>query len=118
MNEGSHSTEGSSSEEENDEVKPGKKTATKGRIANSNEMKKRKRSTKETVSAKKQSKHAQHSSEDDGDEEGGENVSEDGQSESSNEKPVKVRFFFSSLISFFQIRSPPLYLIVNKLTFW
>ncbi|XP_038884710.1 glutamic acid-rich protein isoform X2 [Benincasa hispida] len=90
--ESSHSTEGSSSEEdseeENDEVKPGKKNATKGRIPNSNETKKRKRSTKETLSAKKQSKHVQHTSEEDNDE-GGENVSEDGQSESSHERPVK-----------------------------
>lgn len=96
--ESSHSTEGSSSEEENDEVKPGKKNATKGRIPNSNETKKRKRSTMETVSAKKQSKHVQQTSEEDSDG-GGENGSEDGQSDSSNEKPVKVRFIFSSLLS-------------------
>lgn len=104
--ESSHSTEGgSSSEEESDEVKPVKKNVTKGRISNSNETKKRKRSTKEIVSAKKQRKHVQHTSEEDSDEEGGENVSEDGHSESSNEKPVKVRFIF--LLP---------YLMVNKLT--
>lgn len=100
--ESSLSTEGSSSEEENDEVKPRKKNATKGRIPNSNETKKRKRSAKETVSAKKQSKNVQPTSENDSDEEGGENVSEDGRSESSSEKPVKVRVTFSSLISDFQ----------------
>lgn len=52
----------------------------------------------ETVSAKKQSKHVQQTSEEDSDG-GGENGSEDGQSDSSNEKPVKVRFIFSSLLS-------------------
>ncbi|XP_022993822.1 glutamic acid-rich protein-like isoform X1 [Cucurbita maxima] len=88
--ESSHSTEGgSSSEEESDEVKPVKKNVTKGIISNSNEMKKRKRSTKEIVSAKKQRKHVLHTLEEDSDEDGGENVSEDGHSESSNEKPVK-----------------------------
>ncbi|XP_008466703.2 uncharacterized protein LOC103504049 isoform X2 [Cucumis melo] len=86
--ESSHSTEGSSSEEENDEVNPGKTNATKGRILDSNETKKRKRSTKKNVSAKKQRKHVQDTSDEDSDE-GGENVSEDDQSGSSNEKPVK-----------------------------
>lgn len=95
--ESSYSTEGSSSEEENDEVNPGKTNATKGRIPDSNETKKRKRSTKKTVSAQKQSKHVQDTSDEDSDEGGG-NVSEDGRSGSSNEKPVKVRFIFSFLI--------------------
>ncbi|XP_034675767.1 glutamic acid-rich protein-like [Vitis riparia] len=88
------SSEGSSesleSESDEEEVKPKTKMAPKGKAQNSEDLRKRKRPVKETkMPSKKRSKTAETVSEDNGDAEDSGNVSDDGHSQSSSEKPVK-----------------------------
>ncbi|CAL5348387.1 unnamed protein product [Camellia sinensis] len=79
------------SEEIEDEVKSKKKVAPKRKIQKSEEPRKAKRPAKETkVSSKKQIKLAE-TSEENNDAEAGGNASEDDQSQSSAEKPVKKK---------------------------
>uniref|UniRef100_A0A5B7CBB8 Putative glutamic acid-rich protein n=1 Tax=Davidia involucrata TaxID=16924 RepID=A0A5B7CBB8_DAVIN len=88
---GSYDSVDSESEVE-DEVKSKKKVAPKGKIQKSEVLKKRKRPSNETkVSSKKPKKLAETTSEENSDAEDGGNVSEDGQSESPDEKPVKKK---------------------------
>ncbi|RVX22611.1 hypothetical protein CK203_012547 [Vitis vinifera] len=88
------SSEGSSesleSESDEEEVKPKTKMAPKGKTQNSEDLRKRKRPVKETkMPSKKRSKTAETVSEDNSDAEDSGNVSDDGHSQSSSEKPVK-----------------------------
>lgn len=77
--------------EEEDEVKPRKKSVPKGKMQNSNDLKKRKRMANETnISGKKRIKPSETEPEDKSDAEDSGNVSEDDRSQSSAEKPVKV----------------------------
>lgn len=86
--ESSGSSDNESSEEE-DEVKPRSKSAAKGKMLNSDGIKKRKRMVKETnISGKKRIKPTEP--EDNSDSEDRGNVSEDDRSQSSAEKHVKV----------------------------
>ncbi len=79
-------------------MKPRKKNVPKGKMRNS-DVKKRKRPAKETnISSKKQRKGAKTISEENSDAEDGGDVSEDGHSESSAEKPVKVIFLIFQLL--------------------
>lgn len=65
--------------------------APKGKTQNSEDLRKRKRPVKETkMPSKKRSKTAETVSEDNSDAEDSGNVSDDGHSQSSSEKPVKV----------------------------
>lgn len=77
-------------EEHEDEIKPRKRSISKGKLQNFREPKKRKGSPKDTESsAKKRTKSAKKASEDSRDAEDPED-SEDDQSQSSTEKIVKV----------------------------
>lgn len=79
------------SDEEEDEVKPRNKSVPKGKMQNSNDLKKRKRMANETnISGKKRIKPSETEPEDKSDAEVSGNVSEDDRSQSSAEKPVKV----------------------------
>ncbi|KAK2974449.1 hypothetical protein RJ640_002856 [Escallonia rubra] len=79
------------SEDLEDKVKSKKKNAPKGKVQRSEVLKKRKRTAKETqLSNKKQNKLAEPESEGNSDAEDDGNVSEDGHSQSSAEKTVKV----------------------------
>ncbi|CAK9169047.1 unnamed protein product [Ilex paraguariensis] len=93
--EGSADSLNSNSDEDDeleDEVKSKKKAAPKGKVMNSEGLKKRKRPAKETkVSSKKQNKQGDMTSKENSDGEDGGNVSEDGQSQSSADKPVKQK---------------------------
>lgn len=81
----------SETDEEEDEVKPRKKSVTKGKMQNYDGLKKRKRLAKETnISGKKRIKSLKADSEEKSDAKDGGNVSEDEDSQSSAEKPVKV----------------------------
>ncbi|KAG5525035.1 hypothetical protein RHGRI_031653 [Rhododendron griersonianum] len=89
--EGSSHSLNSESEEIEDERKSKKKVAPKKKIPKSEEPRKRKRPVKETKeSSKKRSKLAE-ASEENSDAEAGRNASEDDQSQSSAEKPVKTK---------------------------
>lgn len=78
-------------EEQEDEIKPRKRSIPKGKLQNSLEPKKRKGSTEETeLSAKKKTKSAKKASEDSKDAEDPGEDSEDDQSQSSPEKITKV----------------------------
>ncbi|BFG19105.1 hypothetical protein CerSpe_053780 [Prunus speciosa] len=78
--------------EEEDEVKPRKKSVPKGKMQNSNDLKKRKRMANETnISGKKRIKPSETEPEDKSDAEDSGNVSEDDRSQSSAEKPVKKK---------------------------
>lgn len=84
----------SGTREEEDDVKPRKKIVSKRKLQNSEGLKKRKRPEKETkVSGKKQIKATKTMSEDNSDAEECGIVSEDDQTQSSAEKPVKVFLF-------------------------
>ncbi|KAG8493896.1 hypothetical protein CXB51_011310 [Gossypium anomalum] len=77
-------------EEEEEEVKPKKKITPKGKIKNSEGLKKRKIPKKEAeMPSKKRSKHAERNSDDDSNEEDSGSVSDDGRSQSSSAKAVK-----------------------------
>ncbi|KAB2083101.1 hypothetical protein ES319_A05G242700v1 [Gossypium barbadense] len=77
-------------EEEEEEVKPKKKISPKGKIKNSEGLKKRKIPKKEAeMPSKKRSKHAERNSDDNSNEEDSESVSDDGRSQSSSAKAVK-----------------------------
>ena len=90
-NSGSSDSEGDEEKEE-EEVKPRKKNVPKGKMQNS-DAKKRKIPAKESnISSKKQRKGAKPISEENSDAEDGGDASEDGHSEPSAEKPVKVIF--------------------------
>ncbi|KAK2980792.1 hypothetical protein RJ640_025064 [Escallonia rubra] len=79
------------SEDLEDKVKSKKKNAPKGKVQRSEVLKKRKRTAKETqLSNKKQNKLAEPESEGNSDAKDDGNVSEDGHSQSSAEKTVKV----------------------------
>lgn len=83
---------GSESDKEEDEVKPRKKSVTKGKMQISDGLKKRKRLAKETnVSGKKRIKSTETDSEDKSDAKDSGNVSVDEDSQSSAEKPVKKK---------------------------
>lgn len=92
------SSEGSSDSsdgevDEEDEMKPRKKIVSKGKVQNNEGLKKRKRPEKETkASIKKKTKAVKIVSEDNNDAESG-SVSDDGHSQSSSEKPIKVFLF-------------------------
>ncbi|KAG2709040.1 hypothetical protein I3760_05G220500 [Carya illinoinensis] len=78
-------------EEEDEEVKPRKKSIPKGKVQNT-DVKKRGRPVKETnISSRKRRKAAETIPEENSDAEDGGNVSENGHSESSEEKPVKMQ---------------------------
>ncbi|PRQ26528.1 putative histone chaperone domain CHZ [Rosa chinensis] len=82
----------SETDEEEDVVKPRKKSVTKGKMQNSDGLKKRKRLAKETnISGKKRIKSLKADSEEKSDAKDGGNVSEDEDSQSSAEKPVKKK---------------------------
>ncbi|XP_004290855.1 PREDICTED: glutamic acid-rich protein-like [Fragaria vesca subsp. vesca] len=82
----------SGTDEEEDEVKPRKKSVTKGKMQNSDGLKKRKSLAKETnISGKKRIKSLKADSEEKSDAKDSENVSEDEDSKSSAEKPVKKK---------------------------
>lgn len=82
---------GSESDKEEDEIKPRKKSVTKGKMQISDGLKKRKRLAKETnVSGKKRIKSTETDSEGKSDAKDSGNVSGDEDSQSSAEKPVKV----------------------------
>ena len=82
----------SEGDEEEEEVKPRKKNVPKGKMQNT-DAKKRKIPAKESnISSKKQRKGAKPISEENSDAEDGGDASEDGHSEPSAEKPVKVIF--------------------------
>ncbi|MBA0595773.1 hypothetical protein Gorai_012630, partial [Gossypium raimondii] len=77
-------------EEEEEEVKPKKKITPKGKIKNSEGLKKRKIPKKEAeMPSKKRSKHAERNSDDNSNEEDSGSVSDDGRSQSSSAKAVK-----------------------------
>ncbi|KAA8538488.1 hypothetical protein F0562_028141 [Nyssa sinensis] len=79
-------------EEADDEVKSKKNVVSKGKNQKSEVLKKRKRPSKEVlVSSKKPNKLAETTSDENSDGEDGGDVSEDGQSDSPDEKPVKKR---------------------------
>ncbi|KAG6650245.1 glutamic acid-rich protein-like isoform X1 [Carya illinoinensis] len=81
----------SKDDEEEEEVKPRKKNVPKGKMHNS-DVKKRGRPSKETnISSGKRRKAVKTISKENFDAKDGGNVSEDGQSESSEEKPVKKK---------------------------
>nr|KJB59211.1 hypothetical protein B456_009G245100 [Gossypium raimondii] len=85
-------------EEEEEEVKPKKKITPKGKIKNSEGLKKRKIPKKEAeMPSKKRSKHAERNSDDNSNEEDSGSVSDDGRSQSSSAKAVKKRNFCSSI---------------------
>ena len=95
-NSDSSDSEGDEEEEEEEEVKPRKKNVPKGKTENS-DAKKRKRLAKESnISSKKQRKGVKTISEENSDAEDGGDASEDGHSEPSVEKPVKVIFLYFS----------------------
>lgn len=78
-------------EEQEDEIKPRKRSIPKGKLQNSLEPKKRKGSAEETeLSAKKRTKSVKKASEDSRDAEDPGEDSEDDQSQSSPEKIAKV----------------------------
>ncbi|XWS25159.1 hypothetical protein CRYUN_Cryun27aG0046500 [Craigia yunnanensis] len=77
-------------EEEEEEVKPKKKIAPKGKIKNSEGLKKRKIPKKEAeMPSKKRSKHAESMSDDNSDKEDSGSISDDGRSRSSAAKAVR-----------------------------
>ncbi|XP_022768210.1 glutamic acid-rich protein-like [Durio zibethinus] len=77
-------------DEEEEEVKPKKKIIPKGKIKNSEGLKKRKIPKKEAeMPSKKRIKHTESNSDDNSDEEGSGSVSDDGRSQSSAAKAVK-----------------------------
>ncbi|CAN6583874.1 unnamed protein product [Malus baccata var. baccata] len=90
-----HERSGSSDNEiseEEDEVKPRSKSVPKGKMQNMDSLKKRKIMAKETnVSGKKRIKPPRKEPEEKSDAEDGGNVSEDDNSQSSAEKPVKKK---------------------------
>lgn len=89
----------SKSEVIEDDVKSKKKVAPKGKVQKSEGLKKRKAPVKETkVSNKKQKRVTKTKSVENSDAEDGGNVSEDSQSQSSAEKPVKVAYLILGLL--------------------
>lgn len=81
----------SESDDEEAELKPRKKRAAKGKMQNSDGVKKRKNLSKDiNVSGKKRIKPAETMTENHSDAEDSGSVSEDGNSGSSAEKPTKV----------------------------
>ncbi|KAJ4700658.1 DNA ligase 1-like isoform X1 [Melia azedarach] len=89
---GSSDTSDGEIEEEDDDVKPRKKILSKGKMQKSEGLKKRKRPEKETkASSKKTTKAAKTVSEDKTNAEDSGSVSDEGRSQSSAEKPVKMQ---------------------------
>lgn len=90
---GSSDSSDSESGDIEDEVKPSKKVSRKGHVQKFEGVKKRKRPEKETkTSSKMQNKLAKMTSEEKSVAGDGGNDSEDGKSQSSEEKPVKVTY--------------------------
>ncbi|XVF64593.1 hypothetical protein PTKIN_Ptkin09bG0180900 [Pterospermum kingtungense] len=87
-----HEDEDEGEEEEEEEVKPKKKISQKGKIKNSEGLKKRKIPKKEAVMpSKKRSKHAKSMSDDNSEGEDSGSSSDDGRSRSSAAKEVKKK---------------------------
>ncbi|XP_022773227.1 glutamic acid-rich protein-like [Durio zibethinus] len=85
-------------EEEEEVVKPKKKIAPKGKIKDSEGLKKRKIPKKEAeMPSKKRSKHTESMSDDNSDEEDSGSISDDGRSQSSTAKAVKRKETFASV---------------------
>lgn len=104
----SSASSASESDEIEDEVKLKKKVVPKGKVQKSEGLKKRKAPVKETkVSNKKQKRLTKTKSEENSDAEDGENVSEDSQSQSAAEKPVKVVYLILGLFKQHPHTHPP-----------
>lgn len=109
---GSSDSSKSETREEEDDIKPRKKIVSKGKLQNSEGLKKRKRLEKETkVSGKKHIKATKTVSDDNSDAEESEIVSEDDQSQLSAEKPVKV-FLFICLRSLVNLKADQTHLTI------
>ncbi|KAK9167613.1 hypothetical protein Scep_002804 [Stephania cephalantha] len=92
------SSQSLNSEDEEEEVKPKKKVVPKRKIKSSEQPTKRKRSSVETKTpSKKQRKTVEQEEEKSSDSKDGGNLSEDGQSQSSVEEPVKKKKEVSNL---------------------
>lgn len=96
---GDGSSESLESHSDKEEVKAETEISSKGKTQNSEDVRKRKRPVKETIPSKKRSKTAETVSEDNSDGDDSGNVSDDGHSQSSSEKTVKVISFFPPLNS-------------------
>ncbi|KAJ7959124.1 DNA ligase 1-like isoform X1 [Quillaja saponaria] len=88
----SDSSDQGTDEEDEDKVKPRKRSIAKGKVKDIDGPQKRKRPAEDTsLSSKKQSKPATETTEDNSDGEDGENNSEDDLTQSSSEKPTKKK---------------------------